>query len=205
MLNKAQFILRSGNNLRDSSLYQSRHESEWSNEQTSQASDREKSWLFDAGSLTQKIRALCVSRAGFHVKVLSQRYILPLASEQQLLNQCNQVSLLREVLLCDGDEPLIYARTILPVSGISEEATELFHLGTKPLGEILFNNSNVQRHQVQASLLNSEDYLLQQVEYNTQLTFQHLWARRAVFSLHDYGLLVNEIFLPNVFTRIQEN
>jgi len=149
-------------------------------------------WLFDPSSLTARIIRCCPGK--FRVRVLYQGYGHPGLNEQHVLQMCNrEAALLREVhLLCD-EHPVVYARTVIPVSTLSGAEKRLAHLGNKPLGAVLFADRSMQRGEVQIARLKPE-----QVKLNSQSN-EDIWGRRSVFSLSGKPLLVSEYFLPELF------
>ena len=66
-------------------------------------------WLLAAGSLTQGLQQVC--RAEFKVQVLNHEFMpAPEFICTDLNMQPNEPVLRRAVLLCDGDEPLVFAK-----------------------------------------------------------------------------------------------
>lgn len=149
-------------------------------------------WLFDPASLTARIIRHCPGQ--FSVRVLRQSYSHPRLSESRILQTNNrETALVREVhLLCDG-HPVVYARTVIPISTLSGAEKRLAHLGEKPLGAVLFADRSMQRGEVQIARLKPG-----QVKLNSS-TDEDIWGRRSVFSLSDKPLLVSEYFLPELF------
>jgi len=152
-------------------------------------------WLFDPASLTARLIRTC--HGEFSVKVLQQSYSLPRLSEHRVLKMQNRErAIIREVhLLCD-DHPVVYARTVIPVSTVSGAEKRLVHLGEKPLGAVLFADRSMQRGEVQIARLKAE-----QVKLDSG-SDENIWGRRSVFTLSGKPLLVSEYFLPELFTGI---
>ncbi|MDH5516275.1 MAG: chorismate lyase [Gammaproteobacteria bacterium] len=149
-------------------------------------------WLFDPASLTARLIRTCAGR--FSVKVLSQGYGNARLSESRALQmQHREKALIREVhLLCD-QQPLVYARTVIPVSTLSGAQKHLAHLGDKPLGAVLFSDKTMQREEMQIACLNPS-----QVKLASRGNVD-IWGRRSVFKLSAKPLLVSEYFLPDLF------
>ena len=81
-------------------------------------------WLYDHGSLTRRL--VQAVGAGFHVQLLGQTYGLPEPDEaHQLSLSPDEVVLLREVLLKDGETPLVYARSVIPQMTITGDQAYL--------------------------------------------------------------------------------
>jgi len=149
-------------------------------------------WLFDPSSLTARIIRHCSGQ--FSVRVLEQRYTHARLSEHRILKMKNrEVAIVREVhLLCDN-HPLVYARTIIPVSTLTGAQKRLAKLGNKPLGAVLFADSSMKRGEVQIARLKPDQVKL------SSSTDEDIWGRRSVFSLNGKPLLVSEYFLPELF------
>ncbi|WP_430460878.1 chorismate--pyruvate lyase family protein [Thalassolituus sp. LLYu03] len=137
-------------------------------------------WLFDQGSLTARISAL---RPGtFHVEVLGQYAAHPTATERRTLNLGQQQAVwVREVILRLADEPIVYARTAVPMSTLRGSGAQLRHLGNRSLGSFLFRQPGLKRTPLQVSHCAANQLGLQ-------------WARRSVFTLRGGRLLVTEAF-----------
>jgi len=149
-------------------------------------------WLFDPTSLTARIIRTCPGQ--FSVKVLAQSYSHARLTEKRILNMQNrETALIREVhLLCD-EHPIVYARTVIPVSTLTGAQRQLAHLGNKPLGAVLFSDPSMQRGEVEIAHLKPE-----QVKLDSQSDLD-IWGRRSVFKLAGKPLLVSEYFLPELF------
>ncbi|MDH5391724.1 MAG: chorismate lyase [Gammaproteobacteria bacterium] len=149
-------------------------------------------WLFDPSSLTARLIRHCTG--SFSVKVLSQGYAQPRLSESRVLKMHQrETALIREVhLLCD-QHPVVYARTVIPVSTLTGAQKHLSHLGNKPLGAVLFSDQSMQREEMQIACLKARQVKL--------LTADEIdvWGRRSVFKLSAKPLLVSEYFLPELF------
>lgn len=84
------------------------------------------------------------------------------------------------------DIPLIFARTLIPASLLTQHS-ELQQLGNRALGEWLFMQS---------------DRIRQKLEL-TQDKNTALYARRALMSIGAENMMVAELFLtPQIFTRV---
>lgn len=137
-------------------------------------------WLLNKGSLTARLSAL--QPGSFNVEVLSQFTALPTSTERQALQlQSHQPVWIREVILRLGDIPLVYARTAVPLATLRAAGGNLKKLGSRSLGSFLFRQPGLQRTPLQVSHCADNDLGLQ-------------WARRSVFSLSGYPLLVTEAF-----------
>ena len=153
-------------------------------------------WLLDEGSLTQRLVRLCGDE--FHVKRLSECRRRPRLDEMRALGMRGVgQARIRQVLLCAGDTPLVYARTIIPLTTMSGSARRLAHMGDRPLGALLFSSRGMRRGPLQISRQPSE-------WLEKALPSGQVWGRRSVFYLAERPLLVAEFFLPSLFAMIAE-
>jgi chorismate--pyruvate lyase len=152
-------------------------------------------WLIGTASLTARLRALY--GRGFHVRVRSQRWLRPAFSERAALGMADhRVAIVREVHLWCVNEPVVFARTIIPAEALEGPGRRLAHLGARPLGALLFADHRIVRknlelaridpsHAVHASATGGRDG-------------ESLWGRRSVFLVRGQPILVSEIFLPAI-------
>jgi len=131
-------------------------------------------WLDDNQSLTAKLKQ---KFNDFAVNVLSQTQINPHANESNVLNFSGQ-SVIREVELLGNQQVMVFARSVIPVT---DDTVDLLAIGSKPLGEILFNNADVHRGELQITHTGS------------------IWGRRSVFTIGTTKLLVSEFFLECLY------
>jgi chorismate lyase len=148
-----------------------------------------RSWLFDSGSLTQKL--VQASRGHFKVQVISNRWGVPSHSEAQEIGlKPRQMAIIREVELHCYNQVWVCARSIIPYFTLRGPEKMLRNLGEKPLGALLFQHRNMSRGTLQVAGL--------QHSSNGQLSRHIYWARRSVFYLNQRILLVSEIFMPSM-------
>ena len=153
------------------------------------------SWAYESGSLTRRLR----SRYGdaVAVKVLLQRWGKPFLSERRLLALPEHgYSLIREVLLHVNGKPLILARTIIPVGTIKAANSNLSHLGSRPLGEIIFSYPKLERIAMDVALVKPATWTPSAIA--VAVIDQALWGRRTVYGIAHKHMLVSEFFLPAV-------
>jgi chorismate--pyruvate lyase len=152
------------------------------------------SWTYETGSLTQRLRT--VYGNAVTVKVLFQHWRVPFLSERRLLNLPeHRWCLTREVLLHANGKPLILARTIIPAATI-KIASSLAHLGTRPLGEVIFAYPKLERIAMNVALINPADWTKSAL--STADIQQPLWGRRTVYAIKHQPVLVSEFFLPEI-------
>ena len=166
------------------------------------------SWLFDSSSLTARLVALCGKR--FNVSLLSQRWqkIDPEEAAAMRLGHVRS-ALVRQVLLCCGDIPLVYARSVIPSVTVTGAQRRYANMGRRPLGAMLFADRTMRREQVMVSRLPTGHKIIRQFgntgndaargEENRPASSDAIWGRRSVFRVSGKPLLVSEFFLPALF------
>jgi chorismate--pyruvate lyase len=103
-------------------------------------------WLLDDGSLTNRLTV--VGQGDFAVQRLAQSWQVPMPSEQRLLGlPLRQIALIREVALLVRGEPVVFARSVFPVSSLAGELAHLRKLQNRSLGSILFRHRGMHRSQ----------------------------------------------------------
>ena len=160
------------------------------------AAGRYRPWLTDAGSLTARVKARC---SDFSVRVLFQGSRRPDRDERFVFPQHGRARVLvREVFLCCGDTPVVFAHTVLDPDDLCGVWRSVAKLGNRPLGAALFADPRIHRHPLRTRKLNGHHELRRRLErYRAQLPGA-LWARRSLFHLHDSPILVTEVFLPEI-------
>ncbi len=133
-------------------------------------------WLVDEQSLTGKLKQ---KFADFSVNVISQTKTNAHANENCILD-FEGACIVREVELFGGGEVIVFARSIIP---ITEDTKNLLKIGSKPLGEILFNHPKIKRGQLQITHTGN------------------IWGRRSTFTIGTTKLLISEFFLENLYAR----
>ncbi|MBT8423062.1 MAG: chorismate lyase [Gammaproteobacteria bacterium] len=132
------------------------------------------SWLTETGLLTRRLRTLCGD--DFNMQVLRNA------------EGDDVIGLHREVLLCCGPAPCIYAVTDVPAATLREHDW-LAQLGDEPLGETLQSRADVTRSSFSYALLQPES-LPAAAKATTPA-----WARRSAFQIGAATLSVTEVFL----------
>jgi len=151
------------------------------------------SWVYEKNSLTRRLRNTYGN--DFAVTILFHRWKPAFLSECDLLNLPHQqYNLVREVLLHANGKPLILARTILPKQTIKVAKRNLSHLGTRPLGEVIFSYPKLERLELNISHV---PYSLWTEDLTNQVDIeQHVWGRRTVYAIQKQRMLVSEFFMP---------
>ena len=157
-------------------------------------------WLLDPGSLTRRLQRSC--RGQFSVKPMSQSWQRPMLNEALALGMLpHERCFVREVqLLCD-DEPLVFARTVIPVRTLSGPRRHLSRLGKKSLGAVLFADPSMVRSSIEVAKLTPDQPLFTRATLNMSKLPSSIWGRRSAFFLNHHALLVSEIFLPAIGYR----
>jgi len=110
-------------------------------------------------------------------------------------------ALIREVLLYCGDEPWVFARSVLPRKTLTGPRRFLGKLGNRPLGEILFSDPNIQRDALEVAEIKKGQRMFNCATGCLANPPDFVWGRRSVFYLHKKSLLVNEVFLPFILNK----
>lgn len=152
----------------------------------------------ETGSLTAALRARCGN--AFNVRVLGQGWRRPGLDEAWRLQlDRRRVAWIREVALCCGDTPLIAARTVIPAASLAGGNDGLRRLGSRPLGELLFQGGGTRRDPLEVARLRGEDWLADRMRRLGLSSARDCWARRVVHYLNGRPLLVAELFLPELW------
>lgn len=110
----------------------------------------------------------------------------------------NEGAVVRMVyLLCDG-KPWVFARTVIPLRTLSGPQRRLTHLGSKPLGELLFADKTMRRGEVEVARLAAGSPVFSMAAQALKQKPGEIWGRRSVFYLQGKPLLVSEMFLPDL-------
>jgi len=84
----------------------------------------------------------------------------------------------REVELLGNGKVVVFARSVIP---ITNDTQEILSIGSKPLGEVLFNDSNIKRGALQITQIDD------------------IWGRRSTFTIGNTKLLVSEFFTQALY------
>ena len=68
----------------------------------------------------------------------------------------HRYGLIREVMLHSQGKPLLLARTVIPDETIKVAHRNLAHLGTRPLGEVIFSYPDLERLTMDLTLVEAE-------------------------------------------------
>jgi len=138
--------------------------------------------------------ALCGDN--FSVRVISQQWQkLEAGDAFAMALKNNHSALVRQVLLCCGEQPLVYAKTIIPATTIQCGQRRYANMGNRPLGAMLFADRTMRREAVQVAQLP-----VTHAAYRYTKSDEIMWGRRSVFRVSEKPLLVSEYFLPELFS-----
>ena len=90
---------------------------------------------------------------------------------------------IREVVLYSDEEPLIYAKSIIPLETIRLGLGILGNLKENPLGDILFSNPEIKKKYMLFAKFQSNEEIF--------------YGRKGIYTVKGYPFSVCEIFLIN--------
>ena len=135
-------------------------------------------WLNEEGSITAKIS----SESKFKLEILSDDLGIAEDEEYLALDIASEEVRIREVVLYGDLVPLVYARSIIPNLTSSKGYPGLGTIGSKPLGDLLF----------QSELFIKTRREFAQFETSSKAV---IWGRRTHYLVRGYPLSVMEVFL----------
>ena len=148
-------------------------------------------WLAEPGLLTARVRAACGAATRLHMLRLDPAPLDPHIARR--LGVEDATCLLREIEFTCGARRWIFAQTVLPQSSVKHHPW-LRELGDRALGESLSAVEDVRREPLEYLELHGRHPLAQAA--GADASTGSLWARRAVYRLGDWPILVQEVFLP---------
>ncbi|MFL2730016.1 MAG: chorismate--pyruvate lyase family protein [Gammaproteobacteria bacterium] len=137
------------------------------------------SWLNESGSITSRIKSF----SDFKLKLLRDGPGEVDAADDDLIISNYKENNIREVLLYSDEEPLIYAKSIIPLETIRLGLGVLGNLKENPLGDILFSNPEIKK----------EYMLFSKFESNKKI----FYGRKGIYTVKAFPFSVCEIFLIN--------
>ncbi len=153
-------------------------------------------WVRDRGSLTERIMAKC---GDFGVRHVANRYARVNRDEARRIGMNPKTfALVREVYLCCGDKPVVFAHSVAARASLKGPWRNLAALGQKSLGSAFLSNPRVKRDDLEFLPISKRHPL-----YAKSCRFMarrptRLWARRSLFGLGRREILVTEVFLPEI-------
>ena len=114
------------------------------------------SWLNEGGSITSRIRSF----SNFKLKLLKDGPGEVDIIEDDLIISNYEENNIREVILLSNEEPLIYAKSIIPLETIKLGLNILGNLKENPLGDILFSNPEIKKKYMLFARFQSKEEIL---------------------------------------------
>ena len=168
----------------------------WQQQAAEKLSDTLADWLYDPSSLTARLKKHCQQ---FRVEVIGQCIERCQPNEAKNNIIVGEQVLVREVLLYCDDSPQVFARSLLPLHSLTGEEQQLAHLGTQPLGQVLFNNPKLERQSIEIAKFTQHSSVARLAQALQLSINNDLWGRRSLFILNNKPIMVAEVFLPNAF------
>ena len=137
------------------------------------------SWLNEAGSITSRIKSF----SNFKLKLLKDGPGEVDIIEDDLIISNYEENNIREVILLSNEEPLIYAKSIIPLETIKLGLNILGNLKENPLGDILFSNPEIKKKYMLFARFQSKEEIFN--------------GRKGIYTVKGYRFSVCEIFLIN--------
>ena len=157
-----------------------KQKSSWINykEMAEQVSDEIiKSWLTENGPITKRISA----NEDFELNLIRDEIDEVNETDKKYLGDDIGEIKVREVILFGNKVPKVYAKSLIPVKTIEKGFSKLGSLGTKPLGDILFEKDIFNKIDVIYSTFSNEINIF--------------WGRKTKYLVKDLPFSVMEIFL----------
>jgi len=153
-------------------------------------------WLTSRGSLTSRIIA---HFSQFNLVRIAQQAELPNIDERRELGlREREQAIVREVLLRDGEQPLVFAHSVAARRDVRGVWRGLSRLGARPLAEMLFHDHDVVRLPMEYKKLDARHPLYRRAQQVAPFAAHLVWARRSVFLKRGRPLLVTELFLTTM-------
>ena len=136
-----------------------------------------KSWLLEQGPITKRIKSI----AEFRLELIQDELSDATDDEILFLKIDSEEIRIREVILYGNENPMVFARTIIPNTTIEKGLKELGKIGNKPLGDILFEKD----------IFSKEDIVFASFKDKESL----FWGRKIKYTVKDQPFSVMEVFL----------
>jgi chorismate--pyruvate lyase len=150
-------------------------------------------WLLDPCSLTARFKQ---HSQDFRIEVLGQQIQACGSAEANDDIKAGEQVLVREVIIYCDEKPQVFARSLLPLKSLTGEEKKLAHLGNQSLGQVLFNNPELTRKNIEISSFDGQGPLSELLTSLSLPSHKKMWGRRSTFMAHNKPLMVAEIFLP---------
>ena len=143
------------------------------------ANENIKSWLIEKGPITKRIK----SKESFKLNLIKDEICSVDDSEKKFLEESSDKIKVREVILMGNNIPRVYAKSLIPIRTIENGFSRLGELGTKPLGDILFEKEIFKKTDVVYAQFQDKDSIF--------------WGRKTKYIVKNMPLSVMEVFLIN--------
>ena len=141
------------------------------------ANENIKSWLIEKGPITKRIK----SKESFKLNLIKDEICSVDDSEKKFLEESSDKIKVREVILMGNNIPRVYAKSLIPIRTIENGFSRLGELGTKPLGDILFEKEIFKKTNVVYAQFQDQDSIF--------------WGRKTKYIVKNMPLSVMEVFL----------
>ena len=136
-----------------------------------------KSWLLEQGPITKRIKSI----AEFRLELIQDELSDATEDEILFLKIDSEEFRIREVILYGNENPMVFARTIIPNTTIEKGLRELGKIGNKPLGDILFEKDIFSKEGIVFATFKDEESLF--------------WGRKIKYTVKHQPFSVMEVFL----------
>ena len=136
-----------------------------------------KSWLLEQGPITKRIKSI----AEFRLELIQDELSDATDDEILFLKIDSEEIRIREVILFGNENPMVFARTIIPNTTIEKGLKELGKIGNKPLGDILFEKDIFSKDDIVFASFKDKESLF--------------WGRKIKYTVKDQPFSVMEVFL----------
>jgi len=151
-------------------------------------------WWLDPGSLTRRLT--CLADGEFAVRVLHADWQVLREDECAALGVApGSLGWVREVLLLGQGQPWVFARSVAAEQALRGACFDLGQIGNQSLGEVLFLDRSFTRGAL-------EICRYPPACLPPQVHAEDLLGRRSCFSREDLNVLVAEVGLPALWTRL---
>jgi chorismate lyase len=151
-------------------------------------------WLEEPGLLTARVRAACGAATDLRLLRLEPAPVDP--GLRSRLGVEDTEGLVREIEITCGSTRWIFAQSVFPQSTLRHHPW-LRELGDHGLGESLAAVGDVRREPLEYAELDAGHPLVVAAR-PAPAAGPALWARRAVYRLEGWPILVQEVFLPGL-------
>lgn len=144
-------------------------------------------WIASQGSLTSMLNSFSGNK--MHVNIVNESWGKPTVYEANKLGICtSNWAYIREVELYCDDQAMVFARSIIPRHVYNSNKATLGHLGTQPLGHLLF------RHARQRNRL--RDVCVSQFNHpHSNDSASNIYGRATPYAYNGGEILVQEFFI----------